>query len=72
MAPVECLECHGLNSAQALSHIDELIYLPAVNRLAETLAPVEEDKEFDRKESPVRLLDRSRLSKFSSTLNESF
>lgn len=56
----------------SLSHVDELIYLPAVNRSAETLAPVEEDKEFDRKESPVRLLDRSRLSKFSSTLNESF
>lgn len=54
------------------SHIDELIYLPTVNRPAETLAPVEEDKEFDRKESPVRLLDRSCLSKFCSTLNESF
>lgn len=70
------MECHSLSSAQALSlslsHFDKLIYLPAVNRPAETLAPVEEDKEFDREESPVRLLDRSRLSKFSSTINESF
>lgn len=64
--------CHSLNSAQALSLILMSSFIfPQSTGPRRHLLPLRKTRSLTEK-SPVRLLDRSRLSKFSSTLDESF